>query len=166
MNNHDDNDTWQDEKPEVLSDLELRREREIEKGERQQEIENDDKAGNAIVQWTVSDALPLFRLIEPVAVKHGFHAALGGSLCYLGWSNKDMDVIVYPHDFTQAEMQVATEVQKNQSAPDFMGDLEKAVPGLTDLGSASNFTQHESVGPDREVMRASYQGKRIDFLFV
>ena len=42
--------------------------------------------------WTLNDALPLIRRIEPIAKRHGFSVALYGSVLYRGESEKDLDL--------------------------------------------------------------------------
>jgi len=42
--------------------------------------------------WTLNDALPLIRKIEPIAKRHGFSLALYGSVLYRGESEKDLDL--------------------------------------------------------------------------
>lgn len=48
--------------------------------------------------WTRDIALEVLKSLEDFLAKHGFHCALGGSVMYRGDSEKDLDVIVYPHN--------------------------------------------------------------------
>lgn len=48
--------------------------------------------------WELQDALRLLPQIELILKPHGWHCALGGSVLHRGWSEKDLDIFVYPHD--------------------------------------------------------------------
>lgn len=43
-------------------------------------------------------AVAVIRTLEPLLAAAGYHPALTGSILYKGESNKDIDVILYPHD--------------------------------------------------------------------
>lgn len=47
--------------------------------------------------WAREDAVELLSKFEAFLAKQGYHCALGGSVLYRGNSEKDLDVIVYPH---------------------------------------------------------------------
>lgn len=47
---------------------------------------------------TIETAISCVRELEPKLVEIGCHAALTGGCLYRGGSNKDVDVIIYPHD--------------------------------------------------------------------
>lgn len=46
---------------------------------------------------TIESAIALIRQIEPVLAANGYHCALTGSVLFKGSSEKDVDVILYPH---------------------------------------------------------------------
>lgn len=48
--------------------------------------------------YTTLDAVEIARKLEPEASKWGLHIAIGGSCVYRGWSEKDIDVFIYPHN--------------------------------------------------------------------
>jgi hypothetical protein len=47
--------------------------------------------------WTLEQAITEIRSLEPKLAAIGFHCALNGSVLYRGESQKDLDLIVYPH---------------------------------------------------------------------
>lgn len=46
----------------------------------------------------IEDALTLIRELEPKFSDVGYHLGLTGSVLYKGESEKDLDLIAYPHD--------------------------------------------------------------------
>lgn len=49
------------------------------------------------LSWTLEDGLAVLRSLEGLLSTVGFHVALAGSVMRCGRSEKDLDVIVYPH---------------------------------------------------------------------
>jgi hypothetical protein len=47
---------------------------------------------------TLEESLPFVRWLETQLIPRHAHCALGGSVLHRGWSEKDLDVIVYPHN--------------------------------------------------------------------
>lgn len=47
--------------------------------------------------FTLAQALPLAKQLEPKLSSVGYHLALGGSLLYKGTSEHDIDFFIYPH---------------------------------------------------------------------
>ena len=47
---------------------------------------------------TLEDAVRVLRIVEAEVAPLGWHAALGGSTIVQGHSQKDIDIILYPHD--------------------------------------------------------------------
>lgn len=47
--------------------------------------------------WTLARGAALARTIE-ATLGGMYHVTLGGSVLLRGWSNKDLDLFVYPHD--------------------------------------------------------------------
>lgn len=50
------------------------------------------------MKYTLEIAVDICREIEAKLVPLGYHCALGGSCLYRGNSEKDVDIIIYPHD--------------------------------------------------------------------
>ena len=53
-----------------------------------------------LTYWTLEDALPLIRAIQPITRTYHFHLCLGGGVLNKGRSNKDRDLYFLPlnHD--------------------------------------------------------------------
>jgi hypothetical protein len=51
----------------------------------------------------LDDAIDMIRNIEDVLVPVGYHVGLRGSVLLKGESENDLDIIVYPHDSTNAD---------------------------------------------------------------
>lgn len=47
--------------------------------------------------WTREEAFCVIEKLEPALSAIGAHVALGGSVAYRGTSDKDLDLIIYPH---------------------------------------------------------------------
>ncbi len=52
--------------------------------------------------WSLEDGITFVRELESKLAPLGYHCGLTGSVLYKGFSNKDLDVIIYPHDATKA----------------------------------------------------------------
>jgi hypothetical protein len=50
------------------------------------------------MKYTTSQAVQICTELEPILAEKGYHAAIGGSLAYRGTSNKDIDILLYPHN--------------------------------------------------------------------
>jgi hypothetical protein len=48
--------------------------------------------------WTRETAFQFLEPLDAFLTANGYHCALGGSVMYRGTSDKDIDVIVYPHN--------------------------------------------------------------------
>lgn len=53
-------------------------------------------------KWLMRDALRVARKAEHVLSPFGWHVALGGGVMRNGYSVKDLDLIVYPHDASRS----------------------------------------------------------------
>lgn len=49
------------------------------------------------ILWIYEQAIELAKQFEPICVKYNCHIAIGGSVVYKGWSDNDLDFILYPH---------------------------------------------------------------------
>ena len=50
------------------------------------------------MKHTTEEAVRLATYLEPILAKVGYHCGITGSTLYKGGSNKDIDVIIYPHN--------------------------------------------------------------------
>lgn len=48
--------------------------------------------------WTLEEGIALARKLEPIAIQHNAHIALGGGVLHRGSSEKDVDIFVYPRN--------------------------------------------------------------------
>lgn len=97
--------------------------------------------------WDLTEAVQLCRSIEQVAHLYGCHVALAGSVLYRGSSNKDLDIICYPH---QAPKPI--DIQGFQDAL-----------GAAGINGWSKFTFYAD---EKNVWEAKYGARRIDFFFM
>lgn len=58
---------------------------------------NTNEVNGAGWKYTERKVINIVKEMEPIMAEHGFHLAAGGSCIYRGGSNKDMDIIAYPH---------------------------------------------------------------------
>ena len=49
------------------------------------------------MKYTIGEAIDIIREIEPKLASRGIHTALTGSTLYKGESEKDFDILLYPH---------------------------------------------------------------------
>ena len=99
--------------------------------------------------WTLESALPVLRVLEAVAAKEGFHVALSGSVLYRGYSAKDLDVVVYPHNVNLYRAE----------------DRARLLQSFQTAG----FSDPYEVSPnyvDKDVVVVKNDGKRIDLFFL
>jgi len=54
--------------------------------------------------WTREQAFWVLERLELIMASMGAHVALNGSVLYRGSSEKDLDVIIYPHNKQQEEL--------------------------------------------------------------
>lgn len=103
--------------------------------------------------WTLNAAVDFIRFLEPVLAKAGFHCGLTGGSIFKGTSDKDVDVIVYPH----------------QSGMPNQPDREAAWDAIHKLLKPDKSCKCEGVSQIRDhkdVRWVQWQGKRADFLFL
>lgn len=103
--------------------------------------------------WTRETALEIIPALEAKLSEHGAHIALGGSVLYRGTSEKDLDIIIYPHK-RDDEGGWATFAIKAVLMSHFK----------TGLNDCEGFSQ---VRDDKEVAWMKLpDGRRIDFFFL
>jgi hypothetical protein len=102
------------------------------------------------VLWDPLDAPEIAKLVEGIAPSYGFHVALTGGLLYKEGPRKDLDLVLYRI--------------RQEANPDFQG-LHQAL-------RASGFTFLVDINPFNGpvpfaafVTKASYRGRRVDFLY-
>jgi len=100
------------------------------------------------MSFSLQDGVNLCRLIEPTLSSLGYHCALHGSTLYKGESEKDIDVIVYPHN---------VKVTKPH------GEIFTA---LREKCGISPAYESPASNTDKEVWPCSIEGHRIDMFFL
>lgn len=106
-------------------------------------MSNTEKA-----KWTLEDGVKLIQGAEPEVERLGFYLGLYGSVLHVGWSSKDLDILVIPHDFGHD-----IEAVVNYLAQAFTrSGLKRAVRGRDD---------------NSKLVLVGYtdEGKEIDFFF-
>ncbi len=100
-----------------------------------------------MTMWIKEEGLALAAELElKLAATCKCHFALGGSVMYAGKSDKDVDIIVYPHGETWVITRETVERE------------------LVDMGFEPSLeSQH---GYSGRACITGYHGKRVDFLFV
>ena len=101
--------------------------------------------------WNREEAFLLMPKFEADAKFMGYHVALGGSVMYNGESNKDLDVIVYPHKDTDP----------NRPKPELLMVLFRFHNLIDEYGDIA-----QTKGMDRFVFSGTNKSRRIDFIFV
>jgi hypothetical protein len=96
--------------------------------------------------WTLKDGLKAARHVEEMLGGH-FHVGLAGSVLVSGQSQKDLDLIVYPHSGGDVDKEAVTRL-------------------LRAGGMARMMTDGRGNYPDGRVGFFTYRGKRVDILFL
>lgn len=92
----------------------------------------------------IATAIDLCRLVEPFLKEIGYHCGLTGGCLYNGGSNKDVDILIYPHDPTKL-------------VPD--GAIQET---LALAGFALRY-ETDTNYVNRQVWLCGYNGIRVDF---
>lgn len=101
--------------------------------------------------WTIEEGIKFCWMLEPILAESGWHCALAGSVLYVGKSNKDLDIVIYPHD-------------TSNSRPD---DVEYILNKLTANYHKYVPSQVKRRYPDsKDIWVGEYEGKRIDFFLM
>ena len=97
------------------------------------------------MKHNINEAVEICTYLEPILAKVGYHCGLTGSCLYKGGSDKDIDVILYPH---------------KPSVTLKYRDLRKV---LLDAQIEFPYFLHDTRDYDRVVWRAKCDETRVDF---
>ena len=104
--------------------------------------------------WNREEAFWVIEKLEPQMAALGAHVALGGSVAYCGTSEKDLDLILYPH----------TAVVEGPF------DWFPVQMKLKEFFHAPTINDCEGVSQVRDGKKVSWlttpKGKRVDFFFL
>lgn len=106
--------------------------------------------------YTAIDALKLAAELEPILSAQGYHVAIGGSCVYRGYSEKDMDILIYPHG-KQTSMERA-DIDKIKTILACLGFLPRIDPNSPNAG--------ESSGLAGVTVTDDAKGRRVDFFIM
>src|SRR3954469_18790986 len=101
---------------------------------------------------TLEDALPVVRWLETQLIPKGAHCSLGGSVLHKGFSEKDLDIFIYPHN----------EPSKGKKDASFLVKI------ILDIFPSARLITDVNYPHDRLLYRSdNYYGIRIElFIFV
>lgn len=91
--------------------------------------------------WRQSEAIALCRMLEPIAVSHGFHVALAGGCLHQGGERPDLDIVLYKHD----------------ASPVY--DVKGCLEGFKLLGVSG-------IMEGTWYFRAQFNAKKVEFMFM
>ena len=101
------------------------------------------------MRTTTAQAIIIANKFEEFLVTKGYHVALGGSCLHKGYSDKDVDLIVLPHNTSNSPTLAL-----------IVAEIENFIKG-----SLEN-RDHTHYQDDKLVMCGTYNGVRIDFFFL
>jgi hypothetical protein len=104
------------------------------------------------IQWNREQAMDVIEGLEPVMSELGAHVGLTGSILYKGQSEKDLDLIIYPHNKSEIDWNIG--VLKMELIKFFK------MP-LNDCGGFSQIRDSKEVS-----WLKMKDGRRIDFFFL
>jgi len=99
--------------------------------------------------WTRETAFQFLEPLEKFLAGNGYHCALAGGVMYKGTSDKDLDVIVYPHD------------RDNCILVDVLWERLRGF-----LSPLKSFNSKGSSRDSKDVRVFYVAGRRIDFFFL
>jgi len=103
---------------------------------------------------TLEQAIIICRDIEERLKEIDYHCGLTGSILYKGWSEKDIDIIVYPH-----------QVKEQKTVVDILRHLQMDTPCYPSQKNRFAKDIMPSTA-DKVVFVCEYKGIRIDFFFL
>lgn len=98
--------------------------------------------------WDLDSAEAFARIVEKELIPADYHCAIGGSVLHRGWSDKDVDLFIYPHK-TGCENIAARTSAIKKSGLEFIEQRN-----------------HQPYGDDKVVGCYEWNGKRVDVFFV
>jgi hypothetical protein len=96
--------------------------------------------------WTLDQSVTLVRIIEELLRPLQMHAGLTGGVLKRGFSDKDVDIVIYPD---------------KKNAP----DNPKPEVILREIG-VQGFKSLEFQYDDKTIYQGTWDGKRVDFFFL
>lgn len=102
--------------------------------------------------WSLADAIRLCRRLEEKLAEREWHCSLAGSVLYRGWSDKDLDIIIYPHHDKGCHESNVVEVLENV--------------GITGLRDYLSEAQRARYPDSKQIWIGNYETKRIDFFLM
>lgn len=103
--------------------------------------------------WELEKAVEVVRWLEARLSAHGYHCALTGGVIFKGSSEKDLDIIIYPH----------TKGEKGGVSREEVWLLLQDWLHATDSNTCQGTSQFRD---DKDVRWIQSKGKRIDFFFL
>lgn len=103
--------------------------------------------------WNREEAFWVIERLEPEMAKLGAHCALTGSILYRGTSDKDLDIVLYPHI---AHKDKFDWIPVKQALARFFSATE-----TNDCGGTSQIRDNKMVS-----WLTTPKGKRVDFFFL
>lgn len=107
------------------------------------------------MEITLEKAIEVCREIEELLKPIGYHCGLTGSCLYAGKSEKDVDIIIYPHL-----------VSKQLSLKEILNSLKKFHTNMYPSQSKNLPPQIAPSTMDKLVVVGDYDGIRIDLFFL
>lgn len=127
------------------------------------------------VHATLEGAIRIARAIEQIIEEYGAHCALTGGCLYTGHSNKDVDIMIYPHKVKLgygrgAILKALFEAGAIVAAPvDSVLPVNRTLSDLINAGVLECSSGNTYLDKDVEIVqwnRADLAGTRVDLIFM
>lgn len=105
--------------------------------------------------WSLDEAVKTVRWLEPKLAEIGFHVALTGGVLFKGQSFKDLDLMVYPNNYSFANW-----------TPSMFDEVWFKLQDWLKAERSDSCAGTSQIRDDKDVRWLSARGKRIDFFFV
>jgi hypothetical protein len=89
-------------------------------------LSNGIPDSDAVMAWSIEDALVLIRNIQPKCMELGYYIALAGGVLNKGYSDSDLDLVAIPRTKTSASVQLTDYLRNILEFSDFAGHVASA----------------------------------------
>jgi hypothetical protein len=107
------------------------------------------------MQWTLAGAVLFLQELQTIVAPAGYHVGLLGSVLTKGFSDKDLDVLLYPHRTSEQNHEVLRQALVKAGLEPWLSDYEVKEKWR---GKDSDDTKHVEVW--------LYKGQRVDFFLL
>jgi len=124
------------------------------------------------VGWQLDEGIRFIQTLEPRLKKIGAHCGMTGGTLFKGSSEKDLDVIIYPHSTTKCPaLETVEEVLMGEgltNLPKGGSQPEEIVAPSRSFSVKNTFNRIKNIGGDEKIVTVwtDQKGRRIDIFYL